>query len=46
MKQISTLIGLIIIILWAIFAIGGAFTYQHYAIKDFESKSVTGLVNK
>jgi len=45
MKQVSTLVGLIIIILWAIFALGGAFTYQYYTIKDWESKNITGLIN-
>ena len=46
MQKISTLIGLIIIILWAIVALGGALTYSHFAIKDLESKSVTGLINQ
>jgi len=45
MKQISTLVGLIIIVSWAIIAMGGAFTYQYFAIKNFERESVTGLIN-
>lgn len=45
MRKISTLVGLIIIISWAAVAMGGAFIYQYYAIKDFESKITTGFPN-
>ena len=44
-NQISTTVGIIIILVAATVLLGGSFTYQYYAIKDWESKSVTGLIN-